>query len=305
MKFSIIIPAKNEEQNISLCLAAIMNQNFIKDGFEVIVVDNGSTDSTVSIVEKFSFPVYIKPHLSLSGLRNFGAAAASGDILVFLDADCIPDFNWLENAANTLDSYDVGCIGSTPEAPNNGTWVEKVWSSFRTRRKCKCYTSWINSSNLMVRKEYFDEIGGFNEEVKTCEDVDICMRLTKICKILFDPSIKVVHLKEPKTIREFFLKEIWRGKGTISGIISHGISLSEITSLLLPLYYVVVTIGIVLSLFIFNTIFFGIFIILYLLPSLIFSIWVIEKTRKFHFIFGYFILFIVYANARAVAIFSR
>lgn len=305
MIFSIIIPAKNEENNMPLCLEALIGLYFPKEEYEIIIVDNGSSDSTVSIARKYGFPVYVKPHLSLSGLRNFGASVAMGEILVFLDADCVPDPNWLNNAALTLVDHEVGCTGSTPAAPTNGTWVEKVWSSFRTRRSHKCYAPWINSSNFIVRRDIFNKIGGFNINVKTCEDVDICMRLNKICKILFDPTIKVVHLGEPKTLIEFLTKEIWRGKGAISGVISHGISLSEIKSLLIPLYYFVLLISIAIAILLFNRGILFLLLFLYLLPALTFSVCIIIKTKKYNYILGYIILFLVYVNARTIALFLR
>ena len=305
MLYSIIIPAKNEENNIRLCLAALMKLKLESFQFEVLVVDNGSSDATISVVAEYGFKSYVKPSLSLSGLRNFGASVAAGNVLVFLDADCIPDVDWLKNATLALVDAEVGCTGSTPVAPANGTWVERIWSSFRTRRTNKCYTSWINSSNFIVRKELFVRVGGFNEKVKTCEDVDIGMRISKISKLLFDPSVKVVHLGEPKTLKDFFMKEVWRGKGTISGVISHGIVSSEMISLMLPLYYFVIPVGlIVATAFLLHEITLFLFL-LYLLPPLVFSIWVIAKTGKVNYLAGYFVLFLIYANARTFALFIR
>jgi len=305
MLFSIVIPAKNEERNISFCLDALQSLQFPREEFEIIVVDNGSTDSTVSIVQNYGIRVFIQPQLSLSGLRNFGAGVAKGDNLVFLDADCIPDANWLKIAALTLADANIGCTGSTPVAPAHGTWVERVWSSFRTRRTNKCSASWINSSNFFVRKKLFDKVGGFNDRVKTCEDVDICMRLAETCTLIFDPTVKVVHLGEPKTIREFLHKEIWRGKGTMSGIISHGIKRSEIKSLLLPLYYVLLPFCILWTLPSLNYTLLLVLLFLYVLPAMIFSAWNIFLTRKYSYMFGYLILFILYANARSLALFLR
>ena len=306
MQFSIIIPAKNEETNIRYCLDALKVLDAPKYEYEVIVIDNGSFDATVSIVNEYGYSVYVKPHLSLSGLRNFGANIASGDVFVFLDADCVPDKDWLKNIATTLREFDIGCTGSTPLSPTNSGWVEKVWSSFRTRRKNRCYTSWINSSNLIVRRELFEKVGGFNQNVKTCEDVDICIRLSKICKILFEPSIRVVHLGEPKTIREFFIKEIWRGKGTIRGIISHGISISEIRSILIPFYYIIITFCIIAAVAArYGPNIFFIIATLYMIPAIIFTGWVITKTKQIKYMLGYFVLFLMYANARAIALFLR
>jgi glycosyltransferase involved in cell wall biosynthesis len=305
MLYSIIIPAKNEQDNIVLCLETINKLVFNKTDYEIIVVDNGSVDNTVAIVKAFGVTAYVKPELSLSELRNYGAKVARGDIFAFLDADCLVDENWLNQANSTFRDPDVGCTGSTPVAPDDGTWVERVWSSFRTRRKYKSFVSWINSSNLIVRRVYFQSVGGFNAKVKTCEDVDICMRLNKICKIVFDPTIKVIHLGEPKTLTKFFIKEIWRGKGSISGLFSHGISLSEIKSLLLPVYYLLITPSIIMSIFAMNYYALITLIIAYLFPAMIFTLLIMSKTRKYNYAIGYFILFLVYANARSIAVFAR
>lgn len=305
MKVSVIIPAKNEESNIRYCLHALKTLNFPRDQYEVIVIDNGSSDETVPIVRNYGYSVYVKPDLSLSGLRNFGASVASGSVFAFLDADCVPDKEWLNNMAAALDNPEIGCTGSTPKASISGTWVERVWSSFRTRRKSRRYVPWINSSNFIIRRELFVKVGGFNENVMTCEDVDICMRVNKICKILFDPSIEVTHLGEPKTIRKFFLKEVWRGRGAVSGVISHGIRSDEMRSIALPLYYLFVNAGLVAGIAFCSTITLSCMGILYVAPAMLFSAWVTQKTRRTDFVAGYFVLFLVYANARAVALFLK
>jgi glycosyltransferase involved in cell wall biosynthesis len=305
--FSIIIPAKNEQEHISQCISAISRLNYPKDEFEIIVVDNGSTDETVSILRKEGLNVYEKPDITLGELRNFGAAVARGEFLAFLDADCIVDPDWLSNARNALRDPTAGCTGSTPLAPINGPWVERVWSSFRTRRSEKSYTSWINSSNFIVRKSLFNKIGGFDPGLKTCEDVDICMRLRDHGKVLFDPAIKVIHLGEPKTIRQFFLKEVWRGKGNISGIVNHGITLSELKSIALPLYYCILPIAIlcVLASNGHSAITILAAFAAYLAPPLLYSLWVMLATREYRYFPGYFFLFLIYANARALALFCR
>jgi glycosyltransferase involved in cell wall biosynthesis len=303
MKLSIIIPAKNEEQNIVRCLHALARQK--SDSVEIIVVDNGSTDNTVALAKTIADKVFVKPEFSLSELRNFGAGQAGGDVFAFLDADCVVDGDWSVQIQKTLENREVGCTGSTPEAPDDGTWVERVWSSFRTRRRRPCFASWINSSNFIVRRELFERVGGFNAGLTTCEDVDIGLRLARVCKILFDPSIRVVHYGEPKTVTQFFLKEIWRGKGSFSGIFSHGLDASELKSLMLPLYYLLISVGIVACIFLHNLNLVLLLALLYLVPAIAFALWVIKATGKAGYLFGYLFLFLVYANARTVALFCR
>jgi GT2 family glycosyltransferase len=91
--------------------------------------------------------------------------------------------------------------------------------------------------NLFVRKKHFFEIGGFNESLETCEDVDFCYRIKRHGKIVSDSTIGVIHYGEAATLREFAGKEIWRGRGNLRGIISHGFSLKELPSLAIPVYF--------------------------------------------------------------------
>ncbi len=96
---SIIIPAFNEARVIGKCLDSLTRLDFPPDHFEVILVDNGSADATVEIAKSFAdrlnLTVLQKHGVKISALRNLGANAASGAILAFLDADCLPPPSWL------------------------------------------------------------------------------------------------------------------------------------------------------------------------------------------------------------------
>ncbi len=304
MVFSIIIPAKNEGENVVLCLESLRNLNYASTEYEILLIDNGSTDDTVSLAKALGANVYVQPDLTLSGLRNYGATKAQGSILCFLDADCIVDVDWLQNAANAMEDQRVGCTGSTPYGLPNSSWVESVWSSFRTRRRTPCRATWINSSNLFVRKKLFERVGGFDEQLVTCEDVDISLRLSTICTVLFDPSIKACHLREPKSVIEFFRKELWRGKGNLRGAISHGFVLNEMKSLMVPLYYLFLN-AVIMFMILFQQMSlstFKIAVLGYVFPVIVFSIWAAKVTCKWSYIPGFCILFLAYANARACAL---
>ncbi len=233
---SIIIPAKNEEAFIGQCLESVLNNSYPGDGYEILVVDNGSTDDTREISRKMGAIVYEKPDLSISALRNFGAKMAKGRILAFLDADCTVAEDWLCRAEEYFKKDEIVCFGAPPGIPDNPTWVQKTWFLVRGAHERKV-TSWLETANMLIKREAFLAVGGFNEHLTTCEDVDISYRLLKSGKIVSDPSIKTIHHREPGTLRDFFNKERWRGRSNYNGLLHHGLKLQELPSLLLPIYF--------------------------------------------------------------------
>ena len=242
-QFSIIIPVKNEQVNIGLCLDSIGQLQWDKDKYEVIVVDNGSTDRTVEIAMQKGAAVYIKPGLTISGLRNYGASRASGEVLAFLDADCTIGCSWLANASPYLQRKEVACFGSPPIIPEDATWVQKAWFAVRKRSADICDVDWLESMNMFVRRDAFSISGGFDESLITCEDYDLSLRLKRIGSIVSDRSIVAVHHGEASTVRHFFRKELWRGKSNFSGMNRHGLTLSEIPSLLAPSFHCLIWIS--------------------------------------------------------------
>ncbi len=238
MDFSIIIPAKNEEDYIANCLDSIFQVSYPKDKYEVIVVDNGSTDRTVEIAKEKGANVFVRPDLTISGLRNFGASQGKGTLLAFLDADCTVSMDWLKNSAIYLDDKNVASFGSSAVLPEKTTWVQRAWYYIR-KRDLRCQdVEWLESANVFARKDSFEKVGGFNETLLTCEDYDLSVRLSQEGKIFYDPRVVVVHHREPATIKNFFRKELWRSISNRERFLSFDFKKSEIPSLILPPIYI-------------------------------------------------------------------
>ena len=234
---SIIIPAYNEEKSLPLCLKSIFDLDWPKQHLEVIVVDNGSTDNTRNIAESFNATLFRDDEKTVSGLRNLGVSQAQGEIIAFVDADCIVAADWLRTAEKYFDRPDLAAWGAPPDIPEKPTWVQKAWYILRKKESSVETVFWLESMNLFVKKQTFMNIEGFDESLVTCEDVDFSYRLSKYGKIISDQALKVRHLGEADTIRTFIKKELWRGRGNFHGLFSHGIRLSELPSLVLPLYF--------------------------------------------------------------------
>jgi glycosyltransferase involved in cell wall biosynthesis len=234
---SIIIPAKNEAENIKECLLSLSCIDYPSNQIEIIVVDNGSKDNTVGVAQSYKASIYVKPKLSISALRNFGAQVAKGQILAFLDADCTVPRDWLLQASRYFPPKNIVCFGSAPRIPDNPTWVQKTWYFVRKKRESVLEVSWLESMNMFIRREAFEEAGGFNETLITCEDVDISYRLARLGKIISDQRICAIHHGEARDIKSFFRKELWRGKSNYKGLVQHGLRIHELPSLVLPIYY--------------------------------------------------------------------
>lgn len=233
--FSIIIPAKNEAENINQCLDSITAMDFDRERYEIILIDNGSNDDTVAIAKRKGAHVFVQPDLNISGLRNFGARQAHGRVLAFLDADCTVAQNWLRAASCYLNDTQHSCFGSAPIIPENATWVQKTWFNIRKKESLITWVDWLESMNMFIRKDLFSQIKGFNEDLVTCEDYELCTRLKFHGKILSDQRIIAVHHGEAATLKHFFIKERWRATNNYRGLNQRQVELSEWPGIILPL----------------------------------------------------------------------
>lgn len=222
MFFSVIIPFKNSKDTIKWCVQSVINQNFPKDEYEIICVDNGSTDGSVSILEKYKDNLRIieSGADTVSGVRNDGARVSNGEILAFLDSDCIVPAWWLKEAKRILTSHNVVACGGEYDV-NIGLEYAILWKNIHGY-KSDGFVNWLPSGNLFVKRDIFISLGGFDEYLISSEDVDFCIRLNNSGnKIYFSKELNVVHLGEPKNMIDFFNKERWRGKGVLKLCLKH------------------------------------------------------------------------------------
>lgn len=212
---SIIIPALNEEKMIRTCLEALAKMDFPRITMEVILVDNGSTDQTIAIAHTFkttlNLRVIEKKGVHISALRNTGAAMAHGEILAFLDADCIVPANWLSSAVPLLSDPHAGVAGAHYQIPVDSTWVGRVWYQDRMAERVGD-VRYVPSGDLFIRRNIFSQVGGFDETIQTNEDFELCQRvLAAGLLVRAYPQLRVVHLGTPRTLLAFYRKQQWHG----------------------------------------------------------------------------------------------
>ncbi|MEX0770010.1 MAG: glycosyltransferase [Balneolaceae bacterium] len=213
---SVIIPVLNNARGIRLAVDAVRNQTYPADRVEVIVVDNGSDDETPEVVSQL--PVRYLTEESVKSpyaARNRALEVAKGEMIAFTDSDCIPDERWLEHAVRLIQRENADLMGGlvTFEYSSKVTAAERYDSLINLEVKNNVLNRGAaKTSNLIVKKELFDEIGYFLHDVRSGGDVEWTQRATrKGYKIVFGSDVRVK--KKARTLIPL-LKKLYRiGKG--------------------------------------------------------------------------------------------
>jgi glycosyltransferase involved in cell wall biosynthesis len=216
---SIIIPALNEEKMIGRCMESLTRLTFARDRFEVLVVDNGSRDNTLMIAESFNDRLNLKvlqqAGVRISALRNLGARAAAGDIVAFLDADCLAPADWLDRIFALAPADGVGVLGAHYLLPEDSSWVGRTWHRYQEASKSG-EVSHVPAGDLIMRREDFLKLGGFDETIQTNEDYELCEHARKAgMRVCAFPQIGVIHLGTAQSLGVFFRKQAWHGTHVI------------------------------------------------------------------------------------------
>ncbi len=219
-EWSIIIPALNEEAHIGSCLESLQNLAYPKGSFEVIVVDNGSMDRTVSIANSYARTLNLNvlsiPNGTVAALRNAGAAIAVGRRLAFLDADCVVVGSWLSRASQILQTSPGSVIGSFYNVAENAAWPARIWHRHISRQR-KGRVSYIPASNVLLEKALFLEIGGFDANLDSNEDSELCAKANAHgADVVAFPELAITHLGAEKNLSAFIRRQFWHGSSVLN-----------------------------------------------------------------------------------------
>jgi GT2 family glycosyltransferase len=215
-KVSVVVCVYNGERTIDACLASLKELNY--PNYEVIVVNDGSTDRTRQIAESYDYIRLVnQENKGLSEARNVGIRTAKGEIIAFTDADCMADPDWLTylvarfrlsdfgavggpNLSPPDDSLIASCVAVSPGAPTHVLLDDEV-------------AEHIPGCNMAFRREALEMIKGFDPIFRAAgDDVDVCWRLqNKGYKIGFSPAAVVWHFRR-NTIRDYLKQQRGYGK---------------------------------------------------------------------------------------------
>ena len=196
-KISVIVCTYNGSRTLRGCLQGLQKLNY--PDYEVIVVNDGSTDRSAEIAGEFDVRLISTENRGLSAARNTGMEAAAGEIIVYIDDDAYPDPDWLGYLSVTFKRFDYAAVGGPNIAPpGDGMVAECVVNApggpvqvLLNDREAEH----IPGCNMAFRKECLKKIGGFNPEFRVAgDDVDVCWRiLQQGWKIGFSPAALVWH----------------------------------------------------------------------------------------------------------------
>jgi hypothetical protein len=245
---SVIVPVKNDAARLRQCLSSIKASNYPTERLEILVADNGSTDDSRQVAAGLGARVELFPNIRVSEVRNRAARAATGEILAFVDADHVLDADWLVHAIESLSSGNAGAVGAAYYAPADGTWVQRMYDSFRTRSRGLRRVEWLGSGSLAVWRTVFQQVGGIDSSQETCEDVDFCLRLRGGGHGLWsDSRLRSVHLGDPRTLRALFFGELWRGRDNLRVSLRGPLTLRGLPSIVIPVIILLLIAGVTIG----------------------------------------------------------
>jgi len=224
-KISVIIPVYNGEKTLKQCLGSVLSQSY--KNYEVIVVNNNSTDKTKEIIKSFQkrnkdkkVKYLFEQQKGRGAARNTGEIMAEGKIILMTDTDCIVPKDWIKNMVKAIEGHDA-VQGFEKNIENN------FWSRYRqinSKKKCekeeiKNPIGRIDTKNFAIKKDVLKKIGFTSRKYISGNDTDLSIKLVKNkLKVKFLKDIKVKHF-HPNSLKKIMKKQIYRAKWTT--IISH------------------------------------------------------------------------------------
>ncbi len=198
---SVVVPVYNGEKTIDACIESLLALDYPKQAYEIVIVENGSTDRTVEIIQRY--PVRLL-HSLLRGpaaARNLGIAHSTGEIIAFTDADCIADREWLTRLVEPYKQAETGGAGGAILAyQHSGRDVVEIFSELHSPLVNFSsgegeFLPHLYTANASYRRSLLNRVNGFNARLIMAEDVDLAWRiqLQTGARLVYNAEAKVYH----------------------------------------------------------------------------------------------------------------
>lgn len=201
---SVVVPFFDSARTIGACLDALLAQEEVEGGFEILLVDNESTDRSRSIAEdRAGVTILEEPTPGAYAARNTGVRRAAAPLIAFTDADCVVDRRWLSAIQRGMrrpgTAILIGHCRYPAEASTTVRWLG-AWENAKAEYvidRCPPANHFAYCNNMAVRSSVFEELGGF-EEWPRAADSELVHRLADRRPDLepaFEPSMRITHLE--------------------------------------------------------------------------------------------------------------
>ncbi len=214
---SIIVPTRNEEKNLPRLFQSLRQLNYPKDKLELIIVDGGSTDQTVTLAKNFGAKVLSNTRKIRGAGCKIGVAKAKGQLVAFTDADCVVPKNWLKDLLPFFNQKEVASVGGPNVTPKDDTPFAKAAGEvvtlltrpgsrygYQGHQVTEIYHN--PGCNVLYLKKAILKVGNFNPRLLTCEDEELDFRLLQAgYRLLFTPQVVVDHYRRP-TYKKIFIQ---------------------------------------------------------------------------------------------------
>ncbi len=215
-RVSVVVCAYNAERTMDQCLASLAALNY--PDYEVIVVNDGSTDRTLEIAQRHGFcRIISQPNRGLSLARNVGAEAATGDIVAYTDSDCVADSDWLTYLVAKMVASDLAACGGPNFPPPEDSLVPAAVAVAPGGPTHVLLSDdvaeHIAGCNMAFRRDALLHLGGFDPIFRAAgDDVDICWRFQDAGHVIgFSPAAVVWHFRR-NTVRAYCNQQRGYGK---------------------------------------------------------------------------------------------
>jgi glycosyltransferase involved in cell wall biosynthesis len=205
-KISVCIPVYNGSSTIADCLKSIQNQEYSNK--EIIVIDDGSTDNSGEIAKQYADVVITQENKGKAITRNIGAKASTGEIIAFIDSDCIAPSDWLSKSVKNLSEDGVRCCGGGYLVESEGNFIEQFagLELYFRRENLPKFVNTLVTNNFVCYKDIFNKVGGFPENnFNYSHDMELSYQISKITKIIWDHDNPVIH--HHRSVLKNYLKQ--------------------------------------------------------------------------------------------------
>lgn len=230
---SFIIPCHNEAEIIEATINTIKKE--LKDtnlSYEIIVVDNLSDDESKIVASNAGAQVFSCPADTVAAVRNYGCSKSRGEILVFLDADVHLSAGWGSAFSKIIRLKKLQTnkiIGSHCSVPPS---IKEPLASWYLGIENDARNTHLGTGHMVMTKDFFMNLGMFDEKLKTGEDFEFCQRaFNSGANIEINKKLKAYHMGYPENLGDFIKRESWHGGsdfGSVSSIIHSKVAISAV-----------------------------------------------------------------------------